>query len=189
MKSRTLVASLVGAAAIATMAIAAPNQASAGASGDAVVNAVVSSSQFDVLEAVLVDLGLVETVAGLENATIFAPADASFRGLVADLLNVPIWNLPEAEVIRVLTTVVPQDVLAAVVSYHVGFKQLDGTYTMLDTQTVKPVRFFGITFLEDKDNTDLNPFIVGRTNAGTNTVFTIAGVLRPTELKNLFPLD
>jgi len=189
MKSRKLVAGLVGAAAIATMAIAAPNQASAGASGDAVVNAVVSSSQFDVLEAVLIDLGLVGTVAGLEDATIFAPADASFRGLVSDLLNVPIWRLSEAEVIRVLTQVVPQDVLAAVVSYHVGFKQSDGTYKMLDNQFVRPARFFGITFLKDLDNTDLDPFVVGRTTAGTNTVFTIAGVLRPTELKSLFPLD
>src|SRR5512134_3337682 len=30
--------------------------------------------------------------------TVFAPADASFRGLVADLTNTPIWKLSEADV-------------------------------------------------------------------------------------------
>jgi hypothetical protein len=188
MNPRKLVAGLVGAAAIATMAISAPT-ASAGASGDAVVNAVVGSSNFDVLEAVLIDLGLVGTVAGLENATIFAPADASFRGFVADLTNTPIWQLSEQKVIEILKGL-DDAVVTSVVAFHVAVAKDGRTYTMLDGQTITAKPFFFTNILPDKDPTDLDPFTVGRPiQAGTNTVYTIAGVLRPTELKGLFPLD
>lgn len=185
MNPRKLAAGFVGAAAIATMAISAPTASAVEPGpGQAIVNTVVNSSNFDVLEAVLKDLGLVETVAGLQNATVFAPADASFRGFVADLTNTPIWKLSESDVITVLTQNLPNDVVAKVVAFHVAVKKEGRTYSMFGGGTITAKPFFFTTILPDQDFNDLDPFTVGRPiDAGNgNTVYTIAGVLRPFDL-------
>lgn len=192
MKPRKLVAGLVGAAAIATMAVAAPSQASAEAKpGDALVGAVVNNPQLDILERLLGFTGLVPAAQDFNGVTVFAPADQSFKGLVADLTNnlgAIFWS--DARTAQWLETNVGKANLTAVILYHVSVARDGNVWTMADKQTVTQKRFFGINFLEDKDPTDVNPFIVGGpVQAGANTAFIIAGVLRPLDLKAIAPLD
>jgi len=47
---------------------------------------------------------IVDALTGF-TGTVFAPADAAFRGLVADLTNTPIWKLDEAAVLNALLTI------------------------------------------------------------------------------------
>jgi serralysin len=196
MNPRKLVAGLVGAAAITTMAISAPT-ASAAAPGQAIVDTVVNDSRFDVLQQLVTDpsINLAGAVAGLSGATVFAPADQSFRGLVVDVTNnfgAFFWT--DKQIADTLLAAVPADVLKTVILYHVGFGTPGGVYDTaagesLDIQSKRT--WFGSLSLRDGDPTDINPFTVGSPiNAGNgNTVYVIAGVLRPIELDTLLPGD
>ncbi len=150
--------------------------------------------------------------------TVFAPADASFRGLVADLTNTPIWKLSEAAVLETLLTIAGETnlngsgisgaaALSETVRYHATAAQIPDlrwpasrsvtTLTQLPNlglsdgvfEIKRP--FFSLVGLADRDANDLNPFGFGRTvrAADGGTVHVIAGVLRPLDLAALFPLD
>jgi hypothetical protein len=150
--------------------------------------------------------------------TVFAPADASFRGLVADLTNTPIWQLSEADVLNTLLAVAGTPnlnetgisgaaALSETVKYHATSAQIPnlrhpGSRTVttltqlpaldLSDGTFEIKRpFVGVVGLVDDDPTDLNPFSFGRTirAADGGTVHVIAGVLRPLDLVGLFPND
>lgn len=124
--------------------------------------------------------------------TVFAPADASFRGLVADLTNTPIWRLSEADVLNVLLAIaggtfdvpgvgaVPGTVvLSETVKYHATAAQIRDlrrppsagvvTLTQLPALGLSDGMFeikrpvFGFVNLVDDDPNDLNPFWFGRT--------------------------
>lgn len=124
--------------------------------------------------------------------TVFAPADASFRGLVADLTNTPIWKLTEADVLNTLLAVagstyqvtgfgpVPGSVLLSeTVRYHVTGAQIRDlrqpvnprvtTLTQLPTLGLGDGEFdlkapvFGLVGMRDDDATDADPFWFGRT--------------------------
>jgi hypothetical protein len=124
--------------------------------------------------------------------TVFAPADASFRGLVADLTNTPIWKLSEADVLNVLLFVAGQTfevpgvgwvpgtvVLSETVRYHATAAQIPDlrrpasrsvkTLTQLPALGLSDGVFnikrpiFGFVSLDDDDPNDLDPFWFGRT--------------------------
>lgn len=150
--------------------------------------------------------------------TVFAPADASFRGLVADLTNTPIWKLSEADVLNTLfavagtpnlnrTGISGAAALSETVKYHATSAQTPnlrhpGSRTVT-TLTQLPALdrsdgtfeikrpFVGIVGLVDDDPTDLNPFSFCRTirAADRGTVHVIAGVLRPLDLVGLLTND
>lgn len=150
--------------------------------------------------------------------TVFAPADASFRGLVSDLTNTPIWKLSEAAVLQELLEIAATDnlngtgipgaaALSETVRYHATTAQIPDlrrpasrsvtTLTQLPdlglsdgTFEIKRP-FFGLVGLADDDGNDLDPFSFGRTirTADGGTVHVIAGVLRPLDLAVLFPAD
>jgi hypothetical protein len=148
-------------------------------------------------------LGGTDLVTALANAagvTVYAPADASFRGLVADLTNTPVWQLDEAEVLAALVSVAGiadidgagplpfngAQALTETVLFHVGVRLPNGSVDMLNNvgqPTITPKRFFGATVLPDgdKDFFDIDPFVVrgGIAASSGNTVNVIAGVLRP----------
>ncbi len=151
--------------------------------------------------------------------TVFAPADASFRGLVADLTNTPIWKLTEADVLNVLLAIAGQTfqvngssvpgtvVLSETVKYHATVAQIPDlrrpasrgvvTLTQLPALGLSDGMFeikrplLGLVGLADDDPKDLDPFWFGRTvrTADGGTIHVIAGVLRPLDLVALFPLD
>jgi uncharacterized surface protein with fasciclin (FAS1) repeats len=213
-KIRTLVAGAVGAAVIVAGSVA---SSPAQAQGPSILDIVVGSlndnptpgtgtdnrwNDFDILANVVGALGLAETVGGLNGATAFAPADASFRGLVADLTNTPVWQLTEAGVLQTLGTLAGDPVigpaLKTTVLYHVSgenitdlFKRRAAIPTAAgEGLTIRPIPLRFSAILRDGDPTDANPFVVGGPIAASNgTVYVIAGVLRPIELKGLFPLD
>lgn len=162
---------------------------------------------------------LVDALAGFKG-TVFAPADASFRGLVSDLTNTPIWKLSEAKVLETLLAIAANPslngtgikgvaALSETVKYHVTAAQIpylrQAAYkcTSVTTLTQLPalglsdgvfglkLQWGGIVSLKDDDTNDLNPFWFGQTIrcADGGTIHAVAGVLRPLDLKVLFPLD
>jgi hypothetical protein len=162
---------------------------------------------------------LVDALTGF-NGTVFAPADASFRGLVSDLTNTPIWRLSEADVLNTLLAIAGNPnlngtgipgvaALSETVKYHVTgaqiqyLRQAARTNTIVQTITALPALglsdgkfelkgpFLGFVGLNDDDNNDLDPFWFGQTirTADGGTIHAIAGVLRPLDLKVLFPND
>ncbi len=211
-KIRTLVAGAIGAAVIVGGSLtASPAQAQAPSILDIVAGSLDDNrgqatdrrwNDFDILANVVGALGLTETVAGLNGATAFAPTDASFRGLVADLTNTPVWKLTEADVLNTLATLAGDPkigpALTTTVLYHVSpnnvtdlFRNRSAIPTAAGEGLVIrpiPLRFGAI--LRDGDRTDFDPFVVGKPITASNgTVYVIAGVLRPIEFKGLFPLD
>jgi uncharacterized surface protein with fasciclin (FAS1) repeats len=209
-KIRTLVAGAIGAAVIVGGSLtAAPAQATAPSILDIVASSLDDNggsptdnrwNDFDILANAVGALGLGDAVASLNGATVFAPTDASFRGLVADLTNTPVWKLKEADVLKTIVALTGdpaiKDGLTTTVLYHVSPQnEIDPrrqrtaipTVAGVDIRPV-PLRFSSI--LRDGDPTDLDPFVVGGPIAASNgTVYVIAGVLRPIDLKALFPLD
>lgn len=226
---KILAGAVAGAALLGTVAIASP--AGASTSKPSIAQILDSSfadnngaatdrnwNDFDILNAAVSALGLDPAVEGLNRATVFAPADASFRGLVADLTNTPIWFLSEKGVLETLvgiagikappagpglngTVFSGADALTQTVLYHVSGeditnlpkrafgKNISGLNTV-GTNQIDPFNFFGFVGLVDGDKNDLDPFYVGRTVPASNgTVHVIAGVLRPLDLKVLFPGD
>jgi hypothetical protein len=182
-------------------------------------------NDFDILTALAVELGLAPVLAGdpangkpAFNGTVFAPADASFRGLVADLTNQSIFGLTEQEVLDTLVGLtkgplqisgvgpVPgDDALRQVVLYHITGDKISDlrhpanrTVTTLstlptalsDNQFTINRSLFGIVGLRDDDSDDLNPFWFGRTirTADGGTIHAIAGVLRPFDFSLLADL-
>lgn len=160
---------------------------------------------------------LVEALVGFKG-TVFAPADASFRGLVSDLTNTPIWKLSEADVLKTLLAVAGNPnlngtgvsgaaALSETVKYHVTARQIPNLYhpvgRTVTTLTQLPSLglsdgkfdikrpFYKVVSLNDDDPTDLNPFYFGQTirTQDGGTIHVIAGVLRPLDLKVLFPGD
>jgi uncharacterized surface protein with fasciclin (FAS1) repeats len=223
MKIRALVAGGLAAVSLATLAVV----PSAGATAPSIVEIVAASAadnpidpttglpaatdhrwnDFDILLAAVGALGLTDAVAGLNGATVFAPADASFRGLVADLTNTPVWKLSEADVLNTLVAIAGEPdlngtgisgatALTETVLYHVSPENVTNlrsrrsaipTLSSLPDTTIRPL--FGF-ILRDRDGNDLDPFTVSRAITASNgTVYVIAGVLRPLDLKVLFPGD
>jgi len=180
--------------------------------------AAVSALPFDAIK----DPGgvkLVDVLTGF-TGTVFAPADASFRGLVSDLTNTPIWKLSEAKVLEILLAIAGEPnlnetgipgvaALSETVRYHVTAQQIPclrqaaykctsvTTLTQLPDLGLSDGIFelkrpcLGIVSLRDDDKNDLDPFWFGQTIrcADGGTIHAIAGVLRPLDLKVLFPLD
>lgn len=215
MRSRPLTA-LAGAAILGSMALAAPASATGSTPPASIVAALVASAannppgsatdrnwnDLDILLALSTRLPfdtlgdpdgatLAEALTGF-TGTVFAPADASFRGLVADLTNTPIWKLTEADVLNTLTAVagstyqvtgfgpVPGAVLLSeTVRYHVTGAQIRDlrhpgnprvvTLTQLGTLGLGDGEFdikapvFGLVGLKDDDRSDPDPFWFGRT--------------------------
>ncbi len=124
--------------------------------------------------------------------TVFAPADASFRGLVADLTNTPIWKLTEADVLNTLLAVAGSTyqvtgfgpvsgtlLLSETVRYHVTAAQIPNlrhpvnprvvTLTQLPLVGLGDGEFdikapvFTLVGLKDDDRDDADPFWFGRT--------------------------
>jgi uncharacterized surface protein with fasciclin (FAS1) repeats len=225
---KILAGAVAGAALLGTVAVASP--AGATTTRPSIVEIVASSAKdnapgrdtdrnwndFDILFKAVKELGLAGAVTNLEGATVFAPADASFRGLVADLTNTPIWRLSEQDVLDALLDIAGKPTalpgvsgaaaLTETVLYHVSGENITnlprrafganitaantfGVPSLLTNQ-IDPFNFFGFVGLQDGDKNDLDPFYVGRTVPASNgTVHVIAGVLRPVDLKALFPGD
>jgi uncharacterized surface protein with fasciclin (FAS1) repeats len=211
-KIRTLVAGAVGAAVIVAGSVASsPAQAQAQSILDIVAGSLADNptpgsgtdnrwNDFDILANIVGPLGLLPTVQGLTNATAFAPADASFRGLVADLTNTPVWKLTEADVLNTLVGLTAdakiKSALATTVAYHVSPENITDLFKRraaiptLGGPEIRPIPLRVSAILRDGDKTDIDPFVVGGPIAASNgTVYVIAGVLRPIDLKVLFPLD
>ncbi len=211
-KVRSLVTGAVGAAVIVGASLtSSPAQAQAPTILDIVAGSLANNggaatdnrwNDFDILANVVGALGLTDAVAGLNGATVFAPADASFRGLVADLTNTPIWKLKEADVLNTLAALAQDGTigpaLRTTVLYHVSAEAIPDLFrrsapisTVADPGlTIRPIPLWFSSILRDGDPTDLDPFVVGKPIAASNgTIYVIAGVLRPIELKGLFPLD
>jgi uncharacterized surface protein with fasciclin (FAS1) repeats len=148
---KPLAAATAAAAALAGVALAAPAQAAdkpasivaalAASAGNNVHGKATDSNwrDFDILLALAGELELVDDLTGF-TGTVFAPADASFRGLVADLTNT--FPTSEAAVLATLTAIadgtisVPgvgelpgSAVLAEVVKYHVTARQIPNLTT------------------------------------------------------------
>lgn len=240
---RKTIAGFVAAAAVAApLALAAPAAAAGSSQPASIVDALAASAannppgsatdnnwnDLDILLAAAVALPFDAindpsgpTIAAALNGftgTVFAPADASFRGLVADLTNTPIWKLTEADVLNTLlevagitnlngTGVSGAAALSETVRYHTTTAQIPNlrhpasrtvtTLTQLPaldlsdgTFEIKRA-FLGVVGLVDDDRNDLNPFSFGQTvnAADGGTVHVIAGVLRPLDLAILFPTD
>ncbi len=209
-KIRSLVAGAIGAAVIVGGSLtASPAQAQAPSILDIVAGSLNDNggqatdrrwSDFDILANVVGALGLTEAVAGLNGATAFAPTDASFRGLVADLTNTPIWKLKEVDVLNTLVSLTADETikgaLTTTVLYHVSPNNVTNLFTnrssipTLGGPEIRPIPLRFSAILRDGDPTDLDPFVVGKRIAASNgTVYVIAGVLRPVELSGLFTLD
>lgn len=211
-KIRTLVAGAIGAAVIVGGSLtASPTQAQAPSIYDIVAASLNDNggqatdrrwSDFDILANVVGALGLTEAVQGLNGATAFAPSDASFRGLVADLTNTPIWKLSEAKVLETLVGLAGDPAigpaLTTTVLYHVSPKNITNLFTSRsviptaagDGLSIRPIPLRFSAILRDGDPSDVDPFVVGKRIAASNgSVYVIAGVLRPVEFKGLFPLD
>jgi uncharacterized surface protein with fasciclin (FAS1) repeats len=211
-KIRSLVAGAIGAAVIVGGSLTgAPAQAQAPSIYDIVAGSLNDNggqptdrrwNDFDILANVVGALELTETVQGLNGATAFAPPDASFRGLVADLTNTPIWKLSEAKVLETLAALAGDPAigpaLKTTVLYHVSPKNITNLFTSRSSiptaagegLNIRPIPLRFSAILRDGDPTDLDPFVVGKPITASNgTVYVIAGVLRPVELKGLFPLD
>jgi hypothetical protein len=160
---------------------------------------------------------IVDALTGF-TGTVFAPADASFRGLVADLTNTPIWKLDEAAVLNALLTIAAEPnlngkgvsglaALSETVKYHATGAQIPDlrrpgsrsvtTLTQLPALKLSDGMFeikrpfIGLVGLADDDGNDTDPFWFGRTvrTGDGGTVHVIAGVLRPLDLAVLFPGD
>jgi len=209
-KIRTLVAGAIGAAVIVGGSVsAAPAQAQAPSILDIVAASLNDNggaltdnrwNDFDILANAVGALGLGEAVAGLDGATVFAPTDASFRGLVADLTNTPVWRLKEADVLSTIVSLTAdqaiKDGLTTTVLYHVSPQNVINPLrerTAIPTAAgvdIKPIPLRFSSILRDGDRNDLDPFVVGGPiDASNGTIYVIAGVLRPIDLKALFPLD
>jgi len=209
-KIRTLVAGAIGAAVIVGGSLTAtPAQAKAPSILDIVASSLNNNggsptdnrwNDFDILANAVGALGLGDAVANLNGATVFAPTDASFRGLVADLTNTPVWKLKEADVLNTIVALTAEpaikDGLTTTVLYHVSPQnKIDPRRQRTAIPTVagvdiRPIPLRLTSILRDGDRNDIDPFIVGGPIAASNgTVYVIAGVLRPIDLKVLFPLD
>ena len=219
-----LAGAVAGTALLGTVAVAAP--AGASSARPSIVEVVASSADdnrpgqatdrnwgdFDILLAAVQALGLTDAVAGLDGATVFAPADASFRGLVADLTNTPIWRLSEQKTLDTLVAIAGEpnlngsgvsgaDALTQTILYHVTGENITNLpkrafgaditgLNTVGTNQIDPFNFWGFVGLKDGDTNDFDPFYVGRTvKASNGTIHVIAGVLRPLDFKALFPLD
>jgi len=211
-KIRTLVAGAIGAAVIVGGSLTA-SPAQARAQAPSILDIVVGSlnnnggqatdrrwNDFDILANVVVALELGDAVAGLNGATVFAPTDASFRGLVADLTNTPIWKLSEADVLNTLAVLAAdpnfRPALTTTVLYHVSPNNVTDLFhsraaiATVGGPEIRPIPLRVSAILRDGDPTDLDPFVVGKPITASNgTVYVIAGVLRPIELRDIFPAD
>lgn len=209
-KIRTLVAGAIGAAVMTAGSLSAPP---AQAQAPSILAIVASSldnnngqptdrrwNDFDILANVVGALGLTDDVDGLAGATAFAPTDASFRGLVADLTNTPVWKLKEADVLNTLVSLTADETikgaLTTTVLYHVSPNNVTDLFTNRSAiptvagPEIRPIPLRFSAILRDGDPSDLDPFVVGQPITASNgTVYVIAGVLRPVDLKGLFPLD
>jgi hypothetical protein len=243
MRTRTLTAALiVGAALVGTAAVASPAGATGSAPPPTIVDALAASAannapgsltdknwnDHDILLAAAQTLPfdavndpqgprIAAALTGF-TGTVFAPADAAFRGLVADLTNTPIWKLSEAAVLDELlkiaavadlngTGISGVAALSETVRYHATSAQIPNlrqpasrsvaTLTQLPAlglsdgtfEIKRP--FLGLVGLADDDRNDFDPFWFGRTvrTGDGGTVHVIAGVLRPLDLAVLFPAD
>jgi hypothetical protein len=216
MRIRKLTAALIAGAALATTAAVATPAGATGSQPASIVDALAASAagnpagsatdgnwnDFDILLAAATALPFDvlgdptgPTLAGALTGftgTVFAPADASFRGLVADLTDTPIWKLSEADVLNTLLAVaggtytvtgfgdVPgAALLSETVKYHVTGDQIPDlrrppsrsvtTLTQLPavglgdgTFDIKRP-FLSLVGLGDNDGSDLDPFSFGRT--------------------------
>lgn len=243
MRIRKLTAALIaGAALVGTSAVASPVGATGSAQPGSIVEALAASAannppgsatdnNWNDLDILLAAAGALPfdavgdpngpTIAAALTGftgTVFAPADAAFRGLVADLTNTPIWKLSEAAVLDTLLTIAGTPdlegtgvsgvaALSETVRYHATAAQIPDlrrpasrsvtTLTQLPAlglsdgtfEIKRP--FLGLVGLADDDTNDLDPFWFGRTvrAADGGTVHVIAGVLRPLDLAALSPGD
>ncbi len=209
-KIRSLVAGAIGAAVIVGGSLTA---SSAQAQAPSILDIVAGSlndnggqatdrrwNDFDILANVVIALELADDVGGLNGATAFAPTDASFRGLVADLTNTPVWKLKEADVLNTLVSLTADETikgaLTTTVLYHVSPIDVTDLFTNRSSiptvggPEIRPIPLRFSAILRDGDPTDFDPFVVGKPITASNgTVYVIAGVLRPIELSGLFPLD
>jgi uncharacterized surface protein with fasciclin (FAS1) repeats len=201
---RKLIAGVAaGAALAAPLALAAPAQASTGpdnlvaalvgASGPSAGTPDANSRDFDILISLAGDAGLVPTLESWEG-TVFAPADASFRGLVADLTNTFPWRLDEATVLATVRSL-GVGAVGEVLKYHVTEAQIPRlsqapseveTLSALGDGDFQVKKSF-LTSFKDNDDDDLNPFWTGQTIRAKNggTAHVIAGVLRPIDFAAL----
>ena len=181
-KIRTLVAGALGAAVIVGGSLtASPAQAQAPSILSIVAGSLDNNdgqatdhrwNDFDILANVVGALGLADAVGGLSGATAFAPTDAGFRGLVADLTNTPIWKLKEADVLNTLVSLTAdstiKDALTTTVLYHVSPKNVTNLFTSrsaiptLGGPEIRPIPLRFSAILRDGDPTDLDPFVVGK---------------------------
>lgn len=227
---KKLIAGATAAATIAgVLAVGAPS-ASAKAQPDSIVAALSASAannrngqatdrnpfDHDILLAAAGALDLVPVLDGF-TGTVFAPTDAAFRALVADLTNTPRWRVSEAKALETLVAIAGQSdlngtgiggaaALTETVKYHVSAKQIPNlrrearTVGSVDTITDLPAALsdgeFGLkgrfsVRLVDDDRNDRDPRWFGRTirTADGGTVHVINQVLRPLDLSILFPDD
>jgi len=147
-------------------------------------------------------------------ATVFAPNDRAFQLLVADITGQPWWKLSEQETLDALlavagtpdlngTGISGAEALKQTVLYHVSPENITNlrkrafganipTANSVGRTDINPspVPFLGWATLGDGDPTDANPLWYGRTiRASNGTIQVIASVLRPLDLKALFPKD
>lgn len=152
--------------------------------------------------------------AGLDSATVFAPNDRAFQLLVGDITGKPWWTLSEKATLDTLlavagtanlngTGISGATALTQTVLYHVSPENITNLRkraygpNIPTANTVgrtdinpSPVPFLGWASLGDGDPTDGNPLWYGRTIGASNgTIQVIASVLRPLDLKALFPQD
>jgi uncharacterized surface protein with fasciclin (FAS1) repeats len=194
---KTIAGLAAGAALAAPLALAAPAQAApttivdellARSGGASAIGSFDSNGRdFDILIKLAVDAGLGGALGGLQG-TLFAPADASFRGLVADLTNTAPWRLSEQQVFDAIDGL-DDAIVAQVLTYHVTTESIPNLRKAPDTVDTLEGGDFGvrkgwIVSFSDDDHNDLNPFWIGQTIKAGNggTVHVIAGVLRPIDL-------
>jgi hypothetical protein len=147
-------------------------------------------------------------------ATVFAPNDRAFQLLVADVTGRPWWRVSEKETLDTLLAVAGTadlngsgisgaEALKQTVLYHVSPENIANLRARsfgADIPTANtvgrtdidpaPVPFLGWASLRDGDPNDVNPLWYGRTiRASNGTIHVVAGVLRPLDLKALFPAD
>lgn len=109
--------------ALAAPALAGPSQASAAKpSSESIVDIVLrDDGEFDVLQAAVIEAGLVGALDGRRQLTVFAPTDAAFVSTFEDLLEA---DLTEADVISVIEAggvdaTFGQGALVDILLYHV----------------------------------------------------------------------
>lgn len=147
-------------------------------------------------------------------ATVFAPNDRAFQLLVGDITGRPWWTLSEKDTLDALlavagtadlngTGISGATALTQTVLYHVSPENIPNlrsraaganipTANTVGRTDINPSRvpFLGWVSLGDGDPTDLNPLWYGRTIGASNgTIHVVASVLRPLDLKALFPKD